>query len=229
MIRTYTSHSYDCLGLEHTVGRACTRMLLRRFGTMLKGCAMNAPKAPKTADRPSPAGVVPAVLSQFQISGKSVRLLSIDALEPRDVSESEQERITYVPDEIVNFEFEGRRYALVSDCPAQEPTAEKEEAVASSPADAHALLTNRELQICQLICMGYLTKQVAARLKLSEFTVRSYLKTVYCKLNVRSRGAMVYRFTQTFLQSTEGLRGLGSTANEPAGRWRIASFAAVDD
>jgi len=155
------------------------------------------------------------VLSEFEISGKSVRLLSIDALEPREISESEQERITYVPGEIVNFEFAGHRYALVSDC-LQQSTPEKEAAAASSPPDARALLTNRELQICQLICMGYLTKQVAARLKLSEFTVRSYLKTVYCKLNVRSRGAMVYRFTQTSLQSTEGLRGSDSRPNEHA-------------
>jgi DNA-binding CsgD family transcriptional regulator len=69
--------------------------------------------------------------------------------------------------------------------------------------DVPAALTNRELQICQLICMGYLTKQVAARLKLSEFTVRSYLKSVYCKLSVRSRGAMVYRFTQCFLNAPD--------------------------
>jgi DNA-binding CsgD family transcriptional regulator len=69
--------------------------------------------------------------------------------------------------------------------------------------DVPAALTNRELQICQLICMGYLTKQVAARLKLSEFTVRSYLKSVYCKLSVRSRGAMVYRFTQSFLNAPD--------------------------
>ncbi|HEY0687382.1 MAG TPA: LuxR C-terminal-related transcriptional regulator [Steroidobacter sp.] len=158
---------------------------------------MNAPKLPKTTDRPGHAGAVPTVLSQFEISGKSVRLLSIDALEPR---EAEQERITYVQGEIANFEFNGHRYALVSDCLLPESPPEKEDA-ALAPPDAHTLLTNRELQICQLICMGYLTKQVAARLKISEFTVRSYLKTIYCKLSVRSRGAMVYRFTQTFLHS----------------------------
>ena len=46
--------------------------------------------------------------------------------------------------------------------------------------------------------MGCLTKQVADRLHISEFTVRSYLKTIYCKLGVRSRGAMVYRYAQAF-------------------------------
>ena len=71
---------------------------------------------------------------------------------------------------------------------------------APAPAgrDLRALLTNRELQIVQLICMGLLTKQVADRLRLSEFTVRSYLKTIYCKLGVRSRGGMVYAYARAF-------------------------------
>jgi DNA-binding CsgD family transcriptional regulator len=46
--------------------------------------------------------------------------------------------------------------------------------------------------------MGLLTKQVADRLQISEFTVRSYLKTIYCKLGVRSRGAMVFRYARAF-------------------------------
>jgi len=70
------------------------------------------------------------------------------------------------------------------------------------PSDLRDLLTNREMQIVQLICLGYLTKQVADRLHLSEFTVRSYLKNIYCKLGVRSRAAMVFRYTQAF-----GLQG----------------------
>jgi DNA-binding NarL/FixJ family response regulator len=46
-------------------------------------------------------------------------------------------------------------------------------------------------------CNGLLTKQVSARLRISEFTVRSYLKTIYCKLGVRSRGAMVYAYARS--------------------------------
>ena len=40
----------------------------------------------------------------------------------------------------------------------------------------------------------------ADRMCLSEFTVRSYLKTIYCKLGVRSRGAMVYQYAQALSQ-----------------------------
>ena len=53
------------------------------------------------------------------------------------------------------------------------------------------------MEVVHLVCMGLLTKQVAERLHISEFTVRSYLKTIYCKLGVRSRGAMVYAYAQS--------------------------------
>ena len=98
---------------------------------------------------------------------------------------------------VAHFELGERAYALTADAPVH---IVQDDACASAleggREDVHALLTNRELQIVQLICMGLLTKQVADRLRLSEFTVRSYLKNVYCKLGVRSRGAMVYEYTQ---------------------------------
>ena len=46
--------------------------------------------------------------------------------------------------------------------------------------------------------MGDVTRQVAYRLHIGEFTVRSYLKTICCKSGVRSRGAMGYRYAQAF-------------------------------
>jgi DNA-binding CsgD family transcriptional regulator len=140
--------------------------------------------------------------SSFEIAGTPVRLMSVDDLQPRDVGAARQgrSRKVYVKGEIAHFEFDGHRYALV----AEESRLNGASLRGAEPAlDGVAQLTNRELQICQLICMGYLTKQVAARLNLSQFTVRSYLKAVYCKLSVRSRGAMVYRFTQVFGQTSD--------------------------
>ena len=148
-----------------------------------------------------------AGLPQFEISGKSLRVLLIDDAPPRRTVNGGQPAVTYVPGEVVHFEFSGHRYALVSDAASidHEPACDEQAPAPGVTPDVHAL-TNRELQIVQLICMGYLTKQVAGRLKLSEFTVRSYLKTVYCKLSVRSRGAMVYRYAQTFLNASQQLQ-----------------------
>ena len=59
--------------------------------------------------------------------------------------------------------------------------------------DPMDLLTSREQQIVRLICFGQVNKQIAHRLSISEYTVKTYLKQIFMKLNVHSRAAMVYR------------------------------------
>jgi DNA-binding CsgD family transcriptional regulator len=143
-------------------------------------------------------------LTQFDISGVTCRLLLVDDVLPQHSAtrKNARPRLIYAEGEIAHFDLGGHRYALVGESSAPDrELARAEHGVA--PADFHALLTNRELQIVQLICMGCLTKQVADRLHLSEFTVRSYLKTIYYKLGVRSRAAMVYRYAQTFRHTPE--------------------------
>jgi DNA-binding NarL/FixJ family response regulator len=130
------------------------------------------------------------------IGGLACRVLCVDDVLPQLHPTTRQQargRMSYASGELAHFELEGHRYALVREtiAPAPDPDADLD-----ALSDIHRLLTNREMQIVQLICMGCLTKQAADRLHISEFTVRSYLKTIYCKLGVRSRGAMVYRYAQ---------------------------------
>ena len=54
-------------------------------------------------------------------------------------------------------------------------------------------LTERELDVLKLIANGLTNSQIAEKLVISEYTVKTYLKQVFCKLNVHSRSAMVYR------------------------------------
>jgi DNA-binding NarL/FixJ family response regulator len=103
-------------------------------------------------------------------------------------------RHLYFDTELVHFQLGQHRYSLVPCSPSKTEVPEP----INANNDPRRVLTNRELQIVQLICMGLLTKQVADRLHLSEFTVRSYLKAIYCKLGVRSRGGMVYAYAQVF-------------------------------
>lgn len=63
----------------------------------------------------------------------------------------------------------------------------------SANPDPLASLTARELQIVRLVCLGCVNKQIADRLRISEYTVKTYLKQIFCKLNVHSRSAMVFR------------------------------------
>jgi DNA-binding CsgD family transcriptional regulator len=54
-------------------------------------------------------------------------------------------------------------------------------------------LTGRELEIAVLVAQGYATKNIAYRLQISEWTVATYLRRIFAKLDVYSRAAMVYR------------------------------------
>jgi DNA-binding NarL/FixJ family response regulator len=153
------------------------------------------PELQDSADAP-PAEWVASV----QIGCHHCHVVCVDNVVPRhiDARHTAHPRQVYADGEIAHFELDQHRYALVMNEPRVEAQGHGGAAAAVPARDLRDLLTNREMQIVQLICLGCLTKQVADRLHLSEFTVRSYLKTIYCKLGVRSRGAMVFRYAQAF-------------------------------
>jgi DNA-binding CsgD family transcriptional regulator len=140
----------------------------------------------------------PVDVITIELDGCPCRLVRVTGVVPRHAPARNgvRPRLLYMPGEVAHFDLGGHRYAVVPAEPASGHAPPREEGGVAS--QVHELLTNRELQIVQLICMGCLTKQVADRLRISEFTVRSYLKTIYCKLGVRSRGAMVFRYAQAF-------------------------------
>jgi DNA-binding CsgD family transcriptional regulator len=153
---------------------------------------MNTPLDRLSGDEAS----VQAPVVNVELGGHSLRIVCVDERLPDHSASPGSSRLRqcYLPDEIAHFEWAGHRYAVVPEATATSPRAATE---------LHTLLTNRELQIVQLICNGLLTKQVSARLHISEFTVRSYLKTIYCKLGVRSRGAMVYAYAQSLSRAAK--------------------------
>lgn len=57
------------------------------------------------------------------------------------------------------------------------------------PAD----LTAREWQVLQLIAQDWSSAQIAARLFVSEATVKTHINRVYAKLGLRDRGEAVLR------------------------------------
>jgi DNA-binding CsgD family transcriptional regulator len=63
----------------------------------------------------------------------------------------------------------------------------------NSNSDVTILLTERELQIVQLVAGGYPNKQIANRLHISEWTVSTHLRRIFAKLGVDTRAAMVYQ------------------------------------
>jgi ATP/maltotriose-dependent transcriptional regulator MalT len=68
------------------------------------------------------------------------------------------------------------------------------------------LLSERELQIVELVAQGQSNKQIAKKLKISEWTVSTHLRRVFAKLKVDSRAAMVYHCASLVRYRIEQMR-----------------------
>ncbi|MGF1588730.1 MAG: response regulator transcription factor [Pleurocapsa sp.] len=75
------------------------------------------------------------------------------------------------------------------DCLVVQP----KDSLTNAVLDPQDLLSERELQIVDLVAHGKSNKQIARKLKISEWTVSTHLRRIFIKLEVDSRAAMVYR------------------------------------
>ena len=128
--------------------------------------------------RETPAGITPATaersprLARFALDQQNFELILCRRNAPRTTAE------------LVRFDLNGATVAVV-----------EERASASEPAaadDVFARLTGRELQVAALVAEGNATKNIAYKLRISEWTVGTYLRRIFAKLNVENRAAMVY-------------------------------------
>jgi DNA-binding NarL/FixJ family response regulator len=64
-----------------------------------------------------------------------------------------------------------------------------------APVPAGEQLSPREQEVLELLARGYLYKEIAERLNISVPTVNTYIRRMYEKLHVRSRGQAVAKYT----------------------------------
>jgi DNA-binding NarL/FixJ family response regulator len=70
---------------------------------------------------------------------------------------------------------------------------------AGTPGSAISELTSREADILRLIATGFSNKEISAKLKLSEKTIKNYVSRIFSKLNVTARTqAAVYAIKAGF-------------------------------
>ena len=65
-------------------------------------------------------------------------------------------------------------------------------------------LSPRETEVLALVAKGYINKEIAEKMDVGLETVRSYLKSIYDKLHVRSRTEAAMKFFKTGGQPTDG-------------------------
>jgi DNA-binding CsgD family transcriptional regulator len=88
-------------------------------------------------------------------------------------------------DEVARFRLGKQTLAVIEYRDSENSAAEAREIVAK--------LTGRELQIAAMVAQGYATKNIAYKLRISEWTVGTYMQRIFAKLRVHNRAAMVYR------------------------------------
>lgn len=90
--------------------------------------------------------------------------------------------------------WHGRDYVIVpqpDDAPA--PGAAVRSSRGHVCPEVLAILTPRELQVCEMIAAGRCDKQIARSLGISGYTVREYVRRSFAKLHVSNRTAVLPR------------------------------------
>lgn len=57
----------------------------------------------------------------------------------------------------------------------------------------HYNMSRREIQVAELICMGYSNEEVAKNLKIRPGTVKTHLRNIYRRIRVRNKIAMLLK------------------------------------
>jgi DNA-binding CsgD family transcriptional regulator len=99
------------------------------------------------------------------------------------------------PAEVARFNLSGLTLAVVENHAPDKSIAEAREIIAK--------LTGRELQIAAMVAEGYATKNIAYKLRISEWTVATHLRRICAKLHVHNRAAMVYRCASLIKNAAE--------------------------
>jgi len=77
----------------------------------------------------------------------------------------------------------------------------------AGPGDGESLsLSPREQEVLDLLARGYLYKEIAERLNISVPTVNTYVRRIYEKLHVRSRGQAVAKYAHLSETELGGIR-----------------------
>ena len=99
-------------------------------------------------------------------------------------------------DLIRSLEAIGRGEALIDPAMTQKVFKRVREASRRATDEAFSSLSDQEIRILALISKGHTNKEIAARIFLSEKTVRNYVSSILSKLNLRTRSeAAAYAVT----------------------------------
>lgn len=140
--------------------------------------------------RETEASPYPKVIGHFRIEQKCYVVLSVGL----SSENSHPAKMTHLRE--LAKESEGNRFEINGhSCIILETDPTHRHDLSANPiqADDLTVLSDRELQIAQLVALGHSNKQIAQQLSISKWTVLTHLRRIFAKLGVDSRAAMVYQ------------------------------------
>jgi len=63
-------------------------------------------------------------------------------------------------------------------------------------------LTDRELQVAELVCRGFNNEVIAAKLKIKYGTVKTHIQNIYRKVHIKNKIQMILKFVDTAAKFT---------------------------
>ena len=63
-------------------------------------------------------------------------------------------------------------------------------------------LTDRELQVAELVCRGFNNEDIAAKLKIKYGTVKTHIQNIYRKVHIKNKIQMILKFVDTATKLT---------------------------
>jgi DNA-binding NarL/FixJ family response regulator len=115
-------------------------------------------------------------------------------------------------DEMPRFRLHGELLAVV------DAKAEHGRPAVPAADDLVLRLTGRELEIAVLVAHGHANKNIAFQLQISEWTVATYMRRIFTKLNVENRAAMVYRCASLIEASKPPVSSRNGASSHPSDR-----------
>jgi DNA-binding CsgD family transcriptional regulator len=136
------------------------------------------PRQNRKSQTPNSAEATVNCLARFSVDERQFRMVLVE-------KRCELNETVKDINEIARFKILGRTLAIIEDRAVDDLDREARNMIAR--------LTGRELQIAAMIAQGNATKNVAHKLRISEWTVGTHLRRIFAKLGVDNRAAMVYR------------------------------------
>lgn len=127
------------------------------------------------------------VIEQIIVSGKKCVAVPIEVENNISVEEVNTALSISFPNAIGYLKTLEKYYIILPESSILQ--GEKED----SKSDIRGLLTERELQVAQLVAAGLSNKEIARKLNISEWTISTHLRRIYAKLSVCNRASMVHK------------------------------------